>query len=121
MEINEETKGNSKETNLMISEFHKLHTKDADSPFRTALPLPHYKAADIQAEIQAVKDSRNRIRIGTSQSQLPSICMCTFHNTHDDMNNLVFSDDSTLVAAGFADSFIKIWSLEEKTKECAQS
>lgn len=114
LEINYENKRDPKETELLISEFHKLHTKDADSPFRTALPLPHYKEADIQAEIQAVKDARHRIRIGTTQSALPSVCMYTFHNTHDDMNNLVFSNDSKLVAAGFSDSFIKVWSLEGK-------
>lgn len=114
MEINEANKRDPKEGDLLIQEFHKLHTKDADSPFRSALPLPHYKEADIQTEIQAVKDSRHRIRIGTTQSALPSVCMYTFHNTHDDMNNLVFSNDSKLVAAGFSDSFIKLWSLEGK-------
>lgn len=112
--ISQENKGDPEESELLISEFHKLHTKDSDSPFRTALPLPHYKEADVQAEIQAVKDSRQRIRVGTAQSALPSVCMYTFHNTHDNMNNLVFSNDSKLVAAGFSDSFIKIWSLEGK-------
>lgn len=114
MEIGEQSKTNPREGDALIKEFHKMHEKEDDSPFRSALPLPRYKTADIQAEIQAIKDSRNRIALGNTQSALPSVCMYTFHNTHDDMNNLAFSNDSTLVAAGFSDSFIKLWSLQGK-------
>ncbi|VVT55043.1 uncharacterized protein SAPINGB_P004396 [Magnusiomyces paraingens] len=114
MEIADENKADPQECDLLIKEFQKMHTKESDSPFRSALPLPTYRAADIAAEIQAVKDSRNRITIGTTQTALPSVCMYTFHNTHDDLNNLTFSADASLVATGFADSFIKIWSLKGK-------
>jgi transcription initiation factor TFIID subunit 5 len=38
--------------------------------------------------------------------------MFTFHNTHDRMICLDFSDDNMLVAAGFEDSYIRVWSLD---------
>lgn len=114
LELTEQNKGDPQEVDLLIKEFQRMHQKEPDSPFRTGLPLPHYKAADIQAEIQAVKDSRQKIAIGTAQASLPSVCMYTFHNTHDDLNNMAFSNDSSLVAVGFSDSFIKLWSLKGK-------
>lgn len=96
----------------LVAEFHKLNEKEADSPLRTILPLPQYKTADILAEVRAVEDVQNRIPVGPLQSSLPSVCMYTFHNSHDDLNAIEFSQDSALVAGGFADSFIKIWSLK---------
>ena len=86
--------------------------EDADSPSREILPLPGYKSVDVEEEIRKVTDLRSQIRLGPSQSSLPSVCMYTFHNTHDGLNALEFSDDSTLVAGGFSDSFVKIWSLK---------
>lgn len=101
----------------MVAEFHKLNEKEADSPLRSILPLPQYKTADILAEVQAVTDAQNRIKIGPAQASLPSVCMYTFHNSHDDLNSIEFSNDSTLVAGAFADSFIKIWSLKGEKLE----
>ncbi|CDO56852.1 similar to Saccharomyces cerevisiae YBR198C TAF5 Subunit (90 kDa) of TFIID and SAGA complexes [Geotrichum candidum] len=96
----------------LVSLFHQLNEKDTDSPTRNVLPLPQYKTADILAEVQNVTDAQNRINIGPVQGSMPSVCMYTFHNTHDDLNTLAFSKDSTLAAGGFSDSFIKIWSLK---------
>lgn len=116
MELNsDQTASTKQEKKVLIKEFHRMHSQDPDSPSRLSLPLPKHKTSDIMAEVQAVKDSVHKISIGaTIQTALPSVCMYTFHNTHDDMNNLTFSNDSTLVAAGFQDSFIKIWSLKGK-------
>ncbi|CAN6652763.1 transcription initiation factor TFIID subunit 5 [Trichomonascus vanleenenianus] len=84
-----------------------------DSPARESLPLPQYKAVDVSMEVRNVADTRNRITIGaTGQAALPSVCMYTFHNTHDGLNCISFSDDSELVAGGFSDSFVKVWSLK---------
>uniref|UniRef100_A0A060T8F1 ARAD1D05940p n=1 Tax=Blastobotrys adeninivorans TaxID=409370 RepID=A0A060T8F1_BLAAD len=82
-----------------------------EAPTRESLPLPQYKTADIEAEVQRVVDSRAKIKLGSPQAPLPSVCMYTFHNTHDGLNCLDFSADSTLVAGGFSDSFVKVWSL----------
>lgn len=96
----------------LVALFRKLNEKDTDSPARGVLPLPPYKTADLQAEVNHVIDVQTRIKIGNGTGALPSVCMYTFHNTHDDLNCLTFSDDTTLVAGGFADSVIKVWSLK---------
>lgn len=110
---NKELHADSKvELPSLVAEFHKLNEKEADSPQRAILPLPQYKTADILAEVRAVTDAQNRIKVGPLQASLPSVCMYTFHNSHDDLNAIEFSNDSTLVAGGFSDSFIKLWSLK---------
>ena len=44
-------------------------------------------------------------------SVLPSVCMYTFLNSRDRVNCIDISNDSTLVCAGFSESFIRCWSL----------
>ncbi|ODQ66045.1 WD40 repeat-like protein, partial [Nadsonia fulvescens var. elongata DSM 6958] len=105
--------------NTLIEEFEKIKQEiNNDSPAREILPLPPYKGADVLALAEKVGDSRAKMILDCSSSEkgfrLPSVCMYTFHNTHDSLNCLEFSDDSTLVAGGFSDSFIKIWSLNGK-------
>lgn len=82
------------------------------SPSKDTLPLPPKTALDIKIEIQKVKESRDAIKLDNLQAALPSVCMYTFHNTNRDMTSLEFSDDCRLAAAGFQDSYIKIWSLD---------
>ncbi|CDH56267.1 transcription initiation factor tfiid subunit 5 [Lichtheimia corymbifera JMRC:FSU:9682] len=82
----------------------------ADGPAFGDIPLPQYRGTDIQAEIDSLKDLRKRISLGSAS--LPSICCYTFHNTHDDLNCLSITEDASLVAGGFSESFIKIWSLK---------
>ncbi|KAK9457376.1 WD40-repeat-containing domain protein [Dipodascopsis uninucleata] len=97
----------------LVEEFHNLRNEDSyDSPARDSLPLPPYKGSDVEAEILAVKDARARLKVGPVEASLPSVCMYTFHNTYDGLNCLDFSEDSTLVAGGFEDSYIKLWSLK---------
>ncbi|ANB14143.1 Taf5p [Sugiyamaella lignohabitans] len=83
-----------------------------NAPTRESLPLPKYKSVDVELEVKKIIDSRAKIHLGTTQTPLPSVCMYTFHNTHDGLNCLDFSDDSSLVAGGFSDSFVKVWSLK---------
>lgn len=82
------------------------------SPARDILPLPPKTALDLKLEIQKVKESRDAIKLDNLQLALPSVCMYTFQNTNKDMSCLDFSDDCRIAAAGFQDSYIKIWSLD---------
>lgn len=95
----------------LVQEFQDMNQTD-DSPVREVLPLPQYRGVDVDFEVAAVKDARSRLKIGPSEASLPSVCMYTFHNTYDGLNCLGFSNDSSLVAAGFSESFIKVWSLK---------
>ncbi|KAI9311313.1 WD40-repeat-containing domain protein [Dichotomocladium elegans] len=82
----------------------------ADGPAFGDIPFPPYRGTDIQAEIDSLNDLRKRVSLGSAS--LPSICCYTFHNTHDGLNCLSITEDATLIAGGFSESFIKIWSLK---------
>lgn len=42
----------------------------------------------------------------------PSVCMYTMHFTNDSLNCISFSADVTLMATGFEESYVRVWSLE---------
>ncbi|CCC68304.1 hypothetical protein NCAS_0B02200 [Naumovozyma castellii] len=86
--------------------------ENLEAPSKDILPLPPKTALDLKLEIQKVKESRDSIKLDNLQAALPSVCMYTFHNTNGGMTSLQFSEDSRLVAAGFQDSYIKLWSLD---------
>lgn len=98
----------------LVEEFQEMTAQEEDSPARGSLPLPLTDASDIKRQILAVEDSRSKIQLGSVQAAASSVCMYTFHNTNNDLSCLNFNDDSTLAAAGFQDSFIKLWSLDGK-------
>ncbi|KAE8214902.1 hypothetical protein CF327_g1772 [Tilletia walkeri] len=43
---------------------------------------------------------------------LPSICAYTFHDAEDGVTCAAFSEDATLMAAGFEESYVQIWNLK---------
>ncbi|CDR42608.1 CYFA0S10e00210g1_1 [Cyberlindnera fabianii] len=96
----------------LVDEFHKMQTTSDDAPTREVLPLPPKTALDLKREVQIVKESRDKIKLDSIQAAAPSVCMYTFHNTNNDLTSLEFNDDSTMVAGGFQDSYIKLWSLD---------
>ncbi|CAJ0759631.1 5909_t:CDS:10 [Entrophospora sp. SA101] len=83
-----------------------------DSPPRSSVPLPPYKGADIQAQVDLVKDLTQRINLGPTS--LPSVYFYAFYNTYISLNCLSISEDATLIAGGFAESYVKIWSLKHE-------
>lgn len=111
-----EAKATLEEQEKKETELEKKEDKKTDptmeSPSRDTLPLPAKTALDLKLEIQKVRESRDAIKLDNLQSAAPSVCMYTFHNTNRDMTCLEFSDDATLAAAGFQDSYIKLWSLD---------
>ncbi|KAJ1949032.1 Transcription initiation factor TFIID subunit 5, partial [Linderina pennispora] len=50
-------------------------------------------------------------RVALGPAALPSVCMYTLHNTGGTLNCTAVSDDLSLMAAGFSESYIKLWSL----------
>lgn len=88
-----------------------------DVPSRDVLPLPASTARDVAMEVQKVKENRDRFRVeGRTGGVGPgvSVTMFTFHNTFDSINCIEFSGDNTLVAAGTSESYIRVWSLENR-------
>ncbi|KAG7192719.1 Transcription initiation factor TFIID subunit 5 [Scheffersomyces spartinae] len=98
----------------LVEQFKELTEPDKDSPARESIPLPLKDYSDIKRQILAVEDSRLKIRLDTIQPSAPSVCMYTFHNTNNEMNCLEFNEDSNMIAGGFQDSYIKLWSIDGK-------
>ncbi|KAF7196169.1 Transcription initiation factor TFIID subunit 5 [Pseudocercospora fuligena] len=84
---------------------------------RDPLPYPPSTARDVAMEVQKVKENRDRFRIeGRTGGVGPgiSVTMFTFHNTFDSINCIEFAGDNNLVAAGTAESYIRVWSLDNR-------
>ncbi|KAF3921906.1 Beta-TrCP [Dactylellina cionopaga] len=116
---------------------HIKREESEDTPMRDEIPLPPYKQTDIDGEIRAVKEYRDRFRLSNIAAQaktqqgvegppmtgaLPSVLTYTFHNTNDNVHRIAFSDDATLCATSHAESYIRVWSLKgEKLYSVNQS
>ncbi|KAF3937222.1 Xenin [Dactylella cylindrospora] len=124
-------------TYLETFQQHIKREESEDTPMRDDVPLPPYKQTDIDAEVRSVKEYRDRYRLTTISATakqtpglegptmtgaLPSVLTYTFHNTNDNMHRVAFSQDSTLCAGSFAESYIRVWSLKgEKLQSVNQS
>ncbi|KAK2461975.1 hypothetical protein APHAL10511_006438 [Amanita phalloides] len=91
---------------------------------------PSFKTIDIEREISAVRDARKRIRLEPSiltgidhespqaaslrARALPSICAYTLHDVPEGVPCITFSPDTSLMASGFAESYIRLWSLKSE-------
>ncbi|KAF9286139.1 Transcription initiation factor TFIID subunit 5 [Mortierella alpina] len=94
----------------LLEEYKKVKTEvGVDSPSRDDIPLPPFKGSDIHSEIEALRDARKRAALGPTS--LPSICAYTFHNASENINCVAVSEDATLMAAGFSESYVRLWSL----------
>ncbi|EGG05088.1 uncharacterized protein MELLADRAFT_88159 [Melampsora larici-populina 98AG31] len=93
------------------------------------LPYPiHFRTLDLKREVELVREARKRIRLGpeafNSDGQpnnqkktetevwKPSVCAFTIHDAGQTMTAAQFSDDVTILGAGFSDSSIKLWNLK---------
>lgn len=74
-----------------------------------SIPVPPKTNADVMKEIDQIKDFRHRLRL--SARQPPSAVTYTLHNTFNTLTTSKLSWNFKLLAGGFEDSFIKIWSL----------
>jgi transcription initiation factor TFIID subunit 5 len=103
--------------NSLVDEFeHQIKREPMDDvPSRDALPLPPSTARDVAMEVQKIRENRDRFHIdGRSSGVGPglSVTMFTFHNTFDSVNCIEFSGDNSLAAVGTAESYIRVWSLD---------
>ncbi|KAI7889043.1 WD40-repeat-containing domain protein [Mucor mucedo] len=121
--VTSENEGIAGHINDQIEEFHEInHVNNnadtnkvkqevlVDTMNMEEIAAISYRGTDIQAELESLSDLRKRVSLGSAA--LPSVCIYTFHNTHDLLNCLTISQDTTLVAGGFSESYIKVWSLK---------
>uniref|UniRef100_A0A8C6KCP0 TAF5 RNA polymerase II, TATA box binding protein (TBP)-associated factor n=1 Tax=Nothobranchius furzeri TaxID=105023 RepID=A0A8C6KCP0_NOTFU len=90
----------------------KSKKQDPNAPLQTRIPLPELKDSDKLDKIMYMKESTKRIRLGSDN--LPSICFYTFLNAYQGLTAVDVTDDSSLIAGGFADSTVRVWSVTPK-------
>ncbi|OAL25752.1 hypothetical protein AYO22_04741 [Fonsecaea multimorphosa] len=103
-------------TLVQTHELVNIKQEDEDEgPNRTEIPFPVSTARDVAMEVQKIRENRDRLRIETRTGGIGpglSVVMYTFHNTHDSICCMDFSGDQRLVAAGFAESYIRVWTMD---------
>ncbi|XP_041476835.1 transcription initiation factor TFIID subunit 5-like [Lytechinus variegatus] len=88
----------------------KKNKPDPNAPPQTRIPLPELKDADKLERLNAQRELSKRVHLGPDN--LPSICFYTFLNAAQSrLISVDVSNDSGLLAAGFSDSLIKVWTL----------
>jgi transcription initiation factor TFIID subunit 5 len=102
----------------LVQTHEQVNIKQEDEdegPSRTEIPFPASTARDVAMEVQKVRENRDRLRIDSRTGGIGpgiSVVMYTFHNTHDSVCCLDISGDQRLVAAGFSESYIRVWTLD---------
>lgn len=93
-----------------------------------------FRTVDLLREVERVRDARKCLRIDPKLAPqaasatdakppsswdgvprtvgLPSVCMYTFFDAEDGLTSSAFSSDLTLMAAGFEESYVQVWSLK---------
>ena len=74
--------------NSLVDEFEQRIKQEPtdDAPTRDQVPLPPPLARDIAMEVQKIREHRDRFKIDPKTGGVGpgvSVCMYTFHNTHD--------------------------------------
>ncbi|KAI9143777.1 WD40-repeat-containing domain protein [Paraphysoderma sedebokerense] len=96
----------------LVEVYQKVKSEAAEDAPPKSVPLPRPKLREVEAEIKAIRDLGHRVSL-TSKS-LPSICCYTFHNTYDTLTSTAMTEDATMLAAGFSESVVKVYSLTDK-------
>ncbi|PLW19478.1 hypothetical protein PCANC_04497 [Puccinia coronata f. sp. avenae] len=81
----------------------------------------NFKTLDLRREVESIREARKRIRLGPEAFRdkqvekevwKPSVCAFTIHDAGQTMTAARFSEDVTVLGAGFSDSYIKLWNLK---------
>ncbi|KAH7640217.1 transcription initiation factor tfiid subunit 5-like protein [Dermatophagoides farinae] len=96
------------------SSHSKKARNDPNAPPLTRIPIPELRDTEQLEKRRAKKEATKALKL--ENDLLPSICLYTLLNAQQTTNETSaicaeISDDSTLLAVGFSDSFIRIWPL----------
>lgn len=89
--------------------FMKKPKSDPNAPPNDRIPLPELKETDKIEKGKAIREASKRVQLGPDS--LPSICFYTLLNSGQTAICADICDDSTLLAVGFNNSSIKVWTL----------
>ncbi|KAG8034183.1 hypothetical protein G9C98_001267 [Cotesia typhae] len=89
--------------------FSKKTKSDPNAPPVGRMFLPNLKDVDKLEKVKALREASKRVALGPDS--LPSICFYTLLNAVHTITSAEISEDSSLLAVGFSDSTLKVWSL----------
>lgn len=89
--------------------FSKKSKSDPNAPPIDRMPLPELRDIDKQEKVRAMREAMKRVPL--NPDSLPSVCFYTILNSTHSVTCAEISDDTSLLAVGFANSMIKVWSL----------
>uniref|UniRef100_A0A1B0BZC7 Transcription initiation factor TFIID subunit 5 n=1 Tax=Glossina palpalis gambiensis TaxID=67801 RepID=A0A1B0BZC7_9MUSC len=89
--------------------FSKKSKSDPNAPAMDRIPLPELKDADKLEKLKALREASKRVPL--NKDSLPSVCLYTILNSYHSVTCAEISEDSYMMAVGFTDSSIKVWSL----------
>lgn len=98
-------KKKKKKENIMT----KKSKNDPNAPIATRMPFPEMKDSDKLEKSKANRESFKRANLGPDN--VPSICMYSLMNVASRVTSINVADDSSLLAAGFSDSIVRVWTL----------
>ncbi|XP_059164243.1 transcription initiation factor TFIID subunit 5-like [Physella acuta] len=87
----------------------KKSKNDPNAPPVFRIPLPELKDQDHRERALSYREAKKRAKL--DHSHLPSICFYTFLNSYQGVTSVDVTDDSSMMAAGFADGNVRVWSL----------
>lgn len=86
---------------------------DPNAPNISRIPIPELRDAEQIDKARARQESLRMLKVGSDT--LPSICFYTLLNSSHNQNNAALcaevAEDSSLLAVGFSESVIRVWSL----------
>lgn len=82
---------------------------DPNAPQTNRIPLPEMKDSDKLERARYLREVSKKVNLGPDS--LPSILFYTFMNCFHGLTSLDICEDASMLAAGFSDSLLRVWSL----------
>jgi len=82
---------------------------DPNAPPTNRIPLPEMKDSDKLERARYLREVSKKVNLGPDS--LPSILFYTFMNCYHGLTSLDICEDASMLAAGFSDSLLRVWSL----------
>jgi transcription initiation factor TFIID subunit 5 len=89
--------------------FSKKTKNDPNAPPTDRIPVPDLKDNDKLEKIKAYREASKRVTLGPEY--LPSVCCYTLLNANYTVTCAEITEDSSMLAVGFSDSIVKVWTL----------
>ncbi|KAJ8961724.1 hypothetical protein NQ318_021324 [Aromia moschata] len=89
--------------------FSKKTKSDPNAPPTDRIPVPDLKDNDKLEKVKALREASKRVTLGPDS--LPSCCCYTLLNANYSVCCVEITEDSSMLAVGFNDSVVKVWTL----------